>query len=83
MEFALDGDRAVMTWTDTWHAKEPIECPGECTDERIVVVGKYGPGWSWRTEVSLPTDSEILVEMFNISPEGEEKIAVRMRGARH
>ena len=82
MEFAFDGDAATMTWTDTWHAKEPIVCPGARTDDRIEVTGTYGPGWSWRTEVTLPSDDELLVEMFNISPDGEEQIAVRMRGPR-
>lgn len=82
MEFAFDGDAADMTWTDTWHAKEAIVCPGKRTDDRIEVVGTYGPGWSWRTEVTLATADEILVEMFNISPDGKEQIAVRMRGPR-
>ena len=82
MAFAFEGDTAEMTWNDTWHAKETIVCPGTRTDDRIEVVGTYGPGWSWRTEVTLPTANELLVEMFNISPEGEEQIAVRMRGTR-
>lgn len=82
MAFSFEGDGVSAHWTDTWHAKEPIVCPGTRTRDRIEVVGTYGPGWSWRTELSMPSADELLVEMFNISPEGEEQIAVRMRGAR-
>jgi len=82
MVFSFDGDAASAEWTDTWHAKQPIVCPGHRTDDRIEVVGTYGPGWSWRTEVTLATADELLVEMFNISPDGKEEIAVRMRGSR-
>ena len=82
MEFAFDGDAATATWTDTWHAKEAIVCPGRQTADRIEVVGTYGPGWTWRTEVTLASPDELLVEMFNISPKGEEQIAVRMSAQR-
>lgn len=82
MGFTFDGDSASAHWTDTWHAKDPIVCPGTRTPDKIEVVGTYGPGWSWRTEVSMTTSDEFLVEMFNINPEGEEQIAVRMRGRR-
>lgn len=82
MEFAFDGNACNATWTDSWHAKDPIVCPGTRSNEQIEVVGTYGPGWSWRTEVTLTTADELLVEMFNISPDGKEQIAVRMRGPR-
>lgn len=73
-------------FTDTWHQPEPMRC------ERVAnawglfqVLGTYGPqsDWGWRIALCLraPTD-ELVLQMTNIAPWGEEVRAVRMISAR-
>ncbi len=68
--------------TDTWHSPEPMKCrPVPDAWGLFQVLGKYGPqsDWAWRTALSLrtPTD-ELVLQMTNITPWGEEARAVRM-----
>jgi hypothetical protein len=73
-------------FTDSWHQPEAMRC------RRLIdawglfqVQGEYGPesGWGWRIGLSLraPTD-ELVLQMTNIAPWGEEARAVRMVGRR-
>lgn len=70
-------------WTDSWHlAHQLMKCVGEETEEGGVnVKGFYKveghPEWGWRTEI-LPGDNSFRYLMYNVSPEGEESIAVEM-----
>jgi hypothetical protein len=73
-------------FTDTWHQPEPMQCrrlrdvPG-----LFQVQGQYGPDadWGWRTALSLRTPTgELVLQMTNITPWGEEGRAVRMICAR-
>jgi len=69
-------------FVDTWHQSEPMKCrrvrdaPG-----LFQVQGAYGPGadWGWRTGLCLRTPTgELVLQMTNIVPSGEETRAVRM-----
>lgn len=67
---------------DSWHQPEPMSChdvPGAAG--LFQVAGSYGPGseWGWRTGLSFraPT-GELVLQMTNIAPWGEEARAVRM-----
>jgi hypothetical protein len=69
-------------FTDSWHQPEPMTCrrlPGAWGI--FQVEGAYGPDadWGWRLGLSLriPTD-ELVLQMTNIAPWGEEARAVRM-----
>ncbi len=69
-------------WIDTWHMGEMVlACRGERRDGgALSLTGSYavrpGPDWGWRI-VLHPVEARALrLEMFNITPNGQEKIAV-------
>ncbi len=78
--FTLRADDA--DFVDTWHQAEPMKC------RRLVgapglfqVQGAYGPekDWGWRTALCLRApDGELVLQMTNVTPWGEEVRAVRM-----
>ena len=74
-------DAVQAVWTDSWHSKNTlILCNGSIGEDGTVsVTGSYSvpdnPDWGWRTEI-IPNDDSFRYAMFNISPDGEEEIAV-------
>ncbi|MGD9627893.1 MAG: DUF1579 family protein [Pyrinomonadaceae bacterium] len=70
-------------WTDSWHLTDQMMlCSGTAgTDGSISVSGTYKveghPEWGWRTEI-IPGDGRFRYNMYNVSPEGVEDIAVEM-----
>lgn len=52
-------------------------------DGPMRLLGTYaagdGPNWGWRVDLSMPSHDSFTMEMFNITPEGEEMLAVRAR----
>lgn len=75
-------DAVNAFWTDSWHmAHQLIQCSGTQVDGNVSVKGSYRveghPEWGWRTEI-IPGTDEFKYNMYNISPEGEEFIALEM-----
>ena len=75
-------DAISAVWTDSWHmAHQVMMCEGSEAEGRVSVTGSYKveghPDWGWRTEI-VPDDEGFRYNMYNISPEGEEQIAVEM-----
>ena len=74
-------DAVQAVWTDSWHSKDILMlCNGNISgDGRISVFGTYAvpehPDWGWRTEV-IPGEGSFRYAMYNVTPEGEEEIAV-------
>jgi hypothetical protein len=74
-------DAVQAVWTDSWHSKDVLMlCNGNTVgDNKISVTGYYAvpenPDWGWRTEIIKGADSFRYV-MYNVSPEGEEQVAV-------
>lgn len=69
-------------WTDSWHmAHRVMLCEGSNVDGNVLVRGNYKveghPDWGWRTEI-IPGENNFKYNMYNISPEGDEQIAVEM-----
>ena len=69
-------------WADSWHlAHKVMMCEGSEVGGKVSVKGSYKvdghPDWGWRTEI-LPGQEEFRYNMYNLSPEGEESIAVEM-----
>lgn len=74
-------DEVQAVWTDSWHSKDVLMlCNGSVdSDGRISVFGNYAvpdhPDWGWRTEIT-PVENSFRYVMYNVSPEGEEELAV-------
>lgn len=71
------------SWTDSWHmAHQLMDCKGRVTEAGGVdVKGIYKvdghPDWGWRSEI-FPGERSFRYLMFNVSPEGDEQLAVEM-----
>lgn len=74
-------DAVQAVWTDSWHNRDVLmSCNGKkAEDGSFSVKGHYKveghPDWGWRTEI-IPGDETVRIVMYNISPEGEEELAV-------
>jgi hypothetical protein len=74
-------DAVQAVWTDSWHSKDVLMlCSGRRdADGKVSVFGHYTvpehPDWGWRTEIIRKPGSFRYV-MYNVSPDGEEEIAV-------
>jgi len=74
----------TLHWIDSWHMADAVmDCKGESHNEtEINVVGHYaagdGPDWGWRTIIKPTPGESLRIEMYNISPEGQQDIAVKM-----
>ena len=83
-----DHGRATAHWIDSWHMSDGVmACEGAVdTDGAFDVRGSYaappGPDWGWRI-VIRPADGPALhIVMYNVTPEGEEALAVEATFAR-
>ncbi|HEX2094358.1 MAG TPA: DUF1579 family protein [Longimicrobiaceae bacterium] len=69
-------------WIDTWHmGRAVMACQGGASNSGALSVrGSYaappGPDWGWRIDVIPEEEGMLRVTMFNISPGGEEELAV-------
>jgi len=77
---------AEIRWVDSWHSSDELVSTGDYADSTVNVLGSYaageGPRWGWRTELKLGNPDQFEMRMFNITPEGEETIAVELLGTR-
>ena len=72
-------------FSDSWHARTSMACSSVTASWALLdVAGRYGDGeadspeWGWRITLSLRSDHELVLQMTNIAPWGEEGRAVRM-----
>ncbi len=82
--FAAEGSAA--TWLDSWHMGNSImQCEATRQGDAITLRGSYpappGPDWGWRIEIARD-DAALAVRMFNLSPDGQEWLAVTATYAR-
>lgn len=74
-------DAVQAVWTDSWHSKDILMlCNGSVDSEgRVSVFGNYAvpdhPDWGWRIDIA-PSENSFRYVMYNVSPEGEEELAV-------
>ncbi|MBM3906747.1 MAG: DUF1579 family protein [Gemmatimonadetes bacterium] len=76
-------DAVTAAWTDSWHyARQLMHCVGTSTGDSTSVRGSYaappGPDWGWRLALEAVADGTCVLRMFNITPDGEEALAVEM-----
>lgn len=71
------------TWVDSWHQPEQANCvavpnaSGLFTLQHSYKVPS-SPSWGWRSKLSERPTGELVLQMTNITPWGEEGRAVRM-----
>ena len=80
--------RVRAAWFDTWHMRDQfMVCEGASEEKGTVwVAGSYaappGPDWGWRITIEQREGSVLNFLMHNISPEGEEMLAVEAKYTR-
>ena len=87
----LGGDKksdAVQTvWTDSWHSSHAfVLSDGKANgDGSVTVKGYYKveghPDWGWRTDI-VPAGENLRIVMYNVSPDGDEELAVETEYSR-
>ncbi|HED65911.1 MAG TPA: DUF1579 domain-containing protein [Planctomycetes bacterium] len=71
-----------LVWTDSFHMNQGfMACRPDATKGgALSALGSYpappGPDWGWRIELHSPAEDEMQLLMFNITPGGEESLAV-------
>ena len=79
-----DTDSIKAFWIDSWHLSDKFMVSEGFreTDGSISLKGFYTvpdhPDWGWRTVIEPERDKVFKIIMFNVSPEGEEALAVEM-----
>jgi hypothetical protein len=74
---------ARAVWVDSWHMGDKfMVCEGKVSDNGVIsMTGSYaapeGPDWGWRIEIDPGRADSFDLVMFNITPEGEEALAVQ------
>ena len=83
-----DRGRATAHWIDSWHmANGVMACEGAVEpDGTVAVHGSYaappGPDWGWRIAIRPGDGSALQVVMHNVTPDGQEALAVEATYAR-
>lgn len=69
-------------WVDSWHSNtKPLILSGTINESKTIDLrGSYEvpnhPDWGWRIVIT-PAEKDLSMTMYNISPEGEEDLAVQ------
>ena len=77
-------DSMKAFWIDSWHLSDKfMVSEGRMeTEDAISLKGFYTvpdhPDWGWRTVIEPERDNSFKITMYNVSPEGEETLAVEM-----
>jgi len=80
--FQAEPGRATVHWIDSWHMADGVlACEGAVEpDGTIAVRGSYavppGPDWGWRIAIRPGDGSALEIVMHNVTPGGEEAVAV-------
>jgi hypothetical protein len=78
-----DSDKITAHWIDSWHMGDKVMVCRESDHDRtlISVLGGYaappGPDWGWRTTIEpTETPNGFRMTMYNITPDGQEELAI-------
>ena len=77
-----DPGAATAAWIDSFHMSSKIMfCSGTAADGIATLRGSYeappGPDWGWRITIRSVSAHELQILMHNISPEGQDDLAVQ------
>ncbi len=74
-----------MVWVDTFHMGTGIMHAKAIADgNEFNVLGQYSSGgespefWGWRTVIKKPSADQFILSAFNITPQGQEDLAIEM-----
>ena len=73
---------ANAAWVDSWHqSAKPMLLTGTVGDDKTIDLrGEFevpnSPNWVWRIRLA-PAENDLQMTMYNISPEGDEDLAVQ------
>ena len=82
--FGYDEQNAASAaWVDSFHMSTRImSCAGRAGDRSVNLRGSYeappGADWGWRITIHSVSTAELQIVMHNISPEGQEDLAVQI-----
>lgn len=82
--FGYDEENAASAaWVDSFHMSSKIlSCTGTAADGAADLRGSYaappGPDWGWRIAIRSVSAKELQIVMHNISPAGQEDLAVQI-----
>lgn len=81
--YDLQQQRWISAWVDSCHNGTTIMLSHSqaAPASPFSVLGSYvdpggGPDWGWRTAIELPAPDRLVLAHFNITPQGEEYLAV-------
>ena len=79
-----DTDSIKAFWIDSWHLSDKfmVSEGARASGGAISLKGYYvvpdHPDWGWRTVIDPGKDAVFRIVMYNVSPDGEETLAVEM-----
>lgn len=76
-----NGESVDLFFLDSWHLNNLImNCAGKADGNIVSVKGFYKvpdhPDWGWRTDIDCGSGDSFTFTMFNVSPDGDEDLAV-------
>ncbi|MFA6455846.1 MAG: DUF1579 domain-containing protein [Bacteroidota bacterium] len=80
--YAVSPRQFQSAWVDSFHNGTTIMfSQGSVRNDCFNVLGSYdapdgSPPWGWRTEILKPENDQLIIRMYNITPEGKEALAV-------
>lgn len=79
--FSIAEEKYQCAWIDTGHMGTGIMLSEGANGTDFNVLGSYGYAgmadrWGWRTTVELKDANTLIINAYNISPQGEEQKAV-------
>jgi hypothetical protein len=78
----MPAEAVSAVWIDSWHmGRELMRCHGQIDPSGVASVkGSYaappGPDWGWRIVVEPDGGETLRLVMYNVTPGGEEMLAV-------
>ena len=80
-------EEAHSVWLDSWHTRhDMMVCVVSKAEGRVSMMGTYpappDEDWGWRLDLSQKSADSLRLQMYNISPECEECLAVDMQLSR-
>jgi hypothetical protein len=80
----LDERRYESAWAESFGTGTSIMfSTGDGGDPRLSMLGRYADGqggsrWGWRTVIEQPDNHTLDLRMYNITPDGDEALAVEV-----